>query len=508
MKSEEKVQTMPSQMLQLGGTLRRNAWSVGLLTVMMALTAIVVITLIRDQYRATTTILVDPQRIPDRYVTSTVPADPTERLNTISQQVMSATCLGEIIDQMHLYPEMRRMAREDIIENMRRHITLQVKQSSGQGLGSFTITYEGSSPDVVARVANQLAASFIDWNLKNRELRAEGTTQFLATQLEEAKQNLQGQEQKLRDFKMSHVGQMPDQMTANLQTLSRLQVALQANTDSLNRLEQEKQLLMRVPEPQQASTGQLGERARLVLEQRQLNTELWELKKKYTDSHPDVQAAVARLARVQSQLQALPPETPEAVAAESTGTAVRLELIDKEKHRLLKEQQSIQAQFQSYQAKVDAVPLREQQLTDLTRDYEISKEHYSSLLEKSLSAGMATELEKRQEGERFTVLDLAKAPERPFKPNRLLLMAGSLAGSFIGAMFVVTVKERWSSTINGEEELRALLPGSAVFLASIPRIETQRDQKLRIRLRAAAVAVSLMACAAVAFLVWKVHPIF
>ncbi len=411
----------------------------------------------------------DPQRIPDRYVTSTVPTDPTERLNTISQQVLSETCLGEIIDQMHLYPEMHGKAREDVVENMRRHITLQVRQASGQGLGSFTITYEGNSPEVVAKVANQLATSFIDWNLKNRELRAEGTTQFLATQLEEAKQNLQGQEQKLRDFKMQHVGQMPDQMAANLQTLSRLQVALQANSDSLNRIEQEKQLLSRVPEaPQGGAPVQLSERARLETEQRQLSSELWDLKKKYTDSHPDVEAASARLARVQSQLKALPPAAPDNPANETTSTAVRLELIEKEKQRLIREQRNIQNQFEAYQAKVDAVPLREQQLTDLTRDYETSKEHYSSLLEKTLSAGMATELEKRQEGERFTVLDPAKAPERPFKPNRLALMLSAFAGSFVFALCLITVNERWSGTINGEEELELFCPGRSSFSGPFP----------------------------------------
>jgi uncharacterized protein involved in exopolysaccharide biosynthesis len=307
---------------------------------------------------------------------------------------------------------------------------------------------------------------------------------------------------------MQHVGQMPDQMGANLQTLSRLQVALQANSDSLNRLEQEKQMLLRVPEPQQAATSQMSERSRLEMEQRQLSSELWDLKKKYTESHPDVLAASERLARVQNQLKALPPKPPEAAVGETTSTAVRLELIEKEKQRLLKEQQNIQNQFLSYQSKVDAVPLREQQLTDLTRDYETSKEHYSSLLEKTLSAGMATELEKRQEGERFTVLDSAKAPERPFKPNRLALMGTSLVGSLVFAMCLITIKEKWSGAIHGEEELRFLLPKSAVFLGSIPTIETRRDEKVRITLRAAAISASLIACATVAFVVWKVHPIF
>lgn len=509
MKTDLKEQYLPQQIQEYANVLRRGVWQIGLVTLAITLAAIVVITFLPNEYRATTTILVDPQKIPDRYVTSTVPSDPSERLNTITQQVLSSTRLGEIIDQMGLYPEMKGKPREDVIERMRRQITLQVKQSSGQGgLGSFTITYEGSDPQTVARVANQLARSFINWNLKNREERAEDTTRFISTQLEEAKQNLQNQEEKLREFKMRHLGEMPDQVQTNLQTLGRLQVSLQANSDSLNRLEQEKQMLIRLPEPApQVAPAQLSERGRLELDQRQLSYQVWELRRKYTDSHPDVVAAQARLKQVQSQLAALPPPLPGVETKETSSAVVRLDLIEKEKQRLMQEQRNIQAQFQGYQAKVDAVPLREQELSELTRDYEISKEHYRSLLDKTFSAEMATDLERRQQGERFTILDEARAPERPFKPNRLALMIGALVVALGFSVSLVVAREAISGSIKAERELKSLLPASVSFLGSIPSIETNADRRRQRRLHALAVATSLMACCAVAVILWKVHPI-
>src|SRR5215813_3626055 len=326
-KTNGKESYLPQQIREYAGLLRSKIWTIGLVTLALTLLAITGIAFLPDQYRATTTILVDPQQIPDRYVASTVTEDPGERLTTITQQVLSVSRLGQIIDEMGLYPEMKNAARENVIENMRRHVTLQVRQGSSQGLSSFTITYESKSPKLAADVANRLAGSFIDWNLKSRAQRAEGTTKFMAAQLEDAKVNLQSQEQKLREFKMEHVGQMPDQVPANLQTLARLQSTLQNNSDALNRLEQEKQLLARLPEPVSTAPVVLTERQRLEAEQRQLKSQVWELKKKYTDSHPDVIAAESRLKQVQDQVAALPPDP--ATVKDSSATAVRLDLIEK-----------------------------------------------------------------------------------------------------------------------------------------------------------------------------------
>jgi polysaccharide biosynthesis transport protein len=508
MKSSNKgTPRAPQQLVEYLGLLKSQAWTIAMITLAVTMIAVVVIALLPDRYRATTTILVDPQRIPDRYVASTVTADPAERLNTLTPQVLSASRLGEIIDALNLYPEMKQHSRDEVIEHMRGQITLQVKQGPSQGLSSFTISYESGSAKLAAIVTNQLAASFIDWNLRNRAQLAEATTKFIASQLEEAKQNLQTQEQKLSEFKMQHVGQLPDQVQANLQTVARLQSAVQTNADALNRLEQEKQLLLRLPGPSSSSSGpvQLTERQRLEQDEHQLKNEVWDLKKKYTESHPDVVAAESRLKQVQQQLKALPPDL--VAVKDSSPTGVRLDLIEKEEQRLTRENRDLQAQIATYQGRVDSVPLREQELSALTRDYEISKEQYRSLLEKTYSAEMATDLEKRQEGEHFTILDPARPPERPFRPKRLGMMYGALAGAFFFAIAVVIVRDNLSGAIKAERELKELLPASTCLLGSIPTIETAADRSQRIRLHVLEAAMSLLACLAVAIILWKVHPI-
>ena len=314
-------------------------------TVFFSLAGATLILLMPDHFKASTTILVDPQKIPEKYVSPTISSDPGQRLTTITQQVLSSTRLQQIIDEMHLYPELQgRSSREEIIDKMRKDITITVKQGSSSGLSAFTIEYEGSKADQVASVANQLAGSFIEWNNKNREQQAQDTTEFLDAQLKEAKENLEEQEKKVSAFKMSHLGEMPEQQQGNLQALAQLQTQFQANIDAQNRLEVERTLLTRGLDPAGTNgtvvkSTALTERGRLEAERRDLKGNLLDLQRRYTNAHPEVKDAAARLARVEEQLKALPPDPP--VTADSNDNSVitvRMQLLDRETKRLAEEQ--------------------------------------------------------------------------------------------------------------------------------------------------------------------------
>ncbi len=176
----------------------------------------------------------------------------------------------------------------------------------------------------------------------------------------------------------------------------------------------------------------MTERSRLEGERRDLRNQLRTLQSRYTSAHPEVVDAAARLKRVEDQLKVLPPDPP--VTAESqdnSAVTVRLQLLDGEAKRLGEEQKRISAQMGVYRAKVDAVPVREQEMAELNRNYSVSKDHYQSLLDKTFSAGMAADLERKQQSEHFTILDSALVPEKPFKPNRRAM----LMAAFLGALF-------------------------------------------------------------------------
>jgi len=184
-----------------------------------------------------------------------------------------------------------------------------------------------------------------------------------------------------------------------------------------------------------------------------------------------------------------------------------LQIIDKEMERLKNERSKIESQLAAYQSKVDAVPVREQQLIELTRNYEVSKQLYNSLLEKTYGAGMAADLEEKQKAEHFTILDLARTPAEPFKPKRLRLFGVAAVASLLASLGLVILKEALNSTVKTEKELKDLIPDSVDLFAAIPSIEAPYDRRRSAWIAASAIVLSLLACLAVAEFLRKVHPI-
>jgi polysaccharide biosynthesis transport protein len=490
----------------------RHWWQIVVGACFCLLVLTVTIARIPNEFEATTTILVDPQQVPEKYVSAAVNSDPGERLSTLTQQVLSRTRLQDIIQRVGLYSELKKaVPEEELVQQMRDHIHIQVKQGSGAQLSTFTITFQGGKPTVVAAVANELASSFIRWNVDNREQQVEGTQAFLSAELQRAKLNLEEQEDKLRVFKMSHLGETPDQTTSNLEAVTTLRSALQGNIDTCNRLEQERLLLTRLPQsavPNGAPEVTLTKRGRLEAEKRQVESELRRLRETYSDKYPDVVKSERRLQEVTAELSSVPEDfvtDNSGSSSEASTTSVRLEIIDKDLKRLKIEQSRIQGQMSAYQAKADAAPLREQQLVELNRNYDVSKQHYQALLDKSFNIEMAVSLEQKQKGERFTVLDPAQVPERPVKPRRKMLLCVALLVSLVLPCFVVVGRDMLNSTIKTDVELKSLIPNRVRILGQIPRIEAISDRRRRVRLGLVAVLASILLCAYSAWLVWQMR---
>ena len=502
------------KIVQYWRMLARNGWQIliGACSCLLFLTLI--IAKLPSEYEATTTILVDPQQVPEKYVSAAVNSDPNERMNTLTQQILSRTRLQNIMEKFKLYSEAKgKVSEEELVQVMRDHIRIQVKQGSGAQLSTFTITFQGSDPAVAAGVANELASSFIRWNIDSREQQVEGTQAFLSSELQAAKQNLEEQENKLRIFKMSHLGETPDQATTNLQALATLRAAAQANVDTNNRLEQEKLLLTRLPEAAAAGgapTATLTKRGRVEADKRQVESDLRHLRESYSERYPDVIKLKRRLEELKAELDSLPQDQVDAARdrwTEVSSTSVRLELIDKEQKRLKAEQGRIQGQMSVYQAKLEATPLREQQLVELMRNYDVSKQHYQTLLDKSFNIEMAASLEQKQKAERFTVLDSAQVPEKPVKPRRkaLLLLAALL--SLALPCVVVIGKDMLGARISTETELKSMIPKGARIVALIPRIETAADRRGKTFVAVSAVFTCVLLCASTVWLVWQMRPL-
>lgn len=501
------------QGLEYGRLVGRHWRFVSISSLALTLTFTLVIARLPNLYEATTTILVDPQQIPEKYVSSAVTGDAGARLNIITQQVLSRTRLQDIINRFGLYVvERKSLSAEELVAKMRGDITIQVKQGSGSQLSTFTITFQGKDPFIVAAVANELATSFIHWNVDSREQQVASTKDFLTSELADAKQSLEQQEDKLRQFKMSHLGETPDQTVTNLQAVAGLRTTLQANIDSINRLEGERLLLARVPDAVSSANKNdvdLTERGRLLLEKSKLESTTQQLREQYSDRYPDLERANARLADINQQLALLsnaldPPQTNVVIVSPTT---VRLELQDKELKRLQTEQQRIQVQIDSYQAKIDAAPLREQQLVELTRNYDISKQHYQALLDKSFNIDMAADLEERHKGERFTVIDPAQAAEKPVKPKRKFLIPFAAIAALALSILPVAARHILNPAVKNEEELKTMLPARVQIMALIPHVEIAGDRKRCFQSNIVTTLTCLVLLLALLSVLWRIRPV-
>lgn len=469
----------------------RRKWLIILPLVLIFIGGIIYSYRLSSIYRASTLILVQQQRIPPAYIQATVTSPVGERLHTISQQIMSRTRLEKIINELNLYKDLREsLFMEELIEKMRKDITLEVR-----GNTSFQLYYQGKNPKQVASVCNKLASLFIEENLKVRELQAEGTTEFLDRELIRVKKRLEEQETALRKFKEKYMGTLPEQLDANLRSLDRLQLQYQALTNSLESAQERKILLQKQisqfsemrsqiitddVEINEGDNGEFGMAGSPHLEQ--LRQMLANLETRYTEKHPDV-------VRIKNQIKKLEAEAGSGGGEEGLDDTsllgpdsgfdftetlrIQLQEIDMEIKKLKEGQKEITARIAQYQKRVEEIPKREQQLLSIKRNYANTQKNYQSLLDKKLNAQLAANMERTQKGERFKVLDAARSPQKPFKPNRqriillaLLLGLGVGGGLAFGAEYL-------DHSFRDIDELEKFtgLP----VLAYVPRISTDED---------------------------------
>jgi len=215
----------------------KRRWIVAVPLVVIASTTAVVSLFLPNRYRASTSVMIVPQRVPEKFVSSTVTTELPERLNMISQQILSRTRLERIIQEFNLYQrERQRLIMEDVIERMRRDISLQVNTNPNRdAASSFNVSFESNDARTAMRVTERLGSLFVQENLEDRALLADQTNQFLQGQLEDAKRRLQDHEKKLQEFRQRNNGQLPDQVSSNLQMLQTVQLQLQNVAESGNR---------------------------------------------------------------------------------------------------------------------------------------------------------------------------------------------------------------------------------------------------------------------------------
>ena len=477
-----------------------------------------------SSYRSGTLILVEEPSVPQEFVVPNVAGDLQSRLQSITQQILSRTRLLRIIDQLSLYGTLREHSSpDDLVERMRKDIQIELNRSGDRrALTSFNVYYSSPNPATARQVTTELCNLFINENLEVRQQQSQATTDFLENQLKDARRQLADQEQKVKAFKNSHLGELPGQLQTNLQILAGLQSQLQNEQDALTRARQQNAYLQSLldqyrtfEKPGKSSEGVTVSLPALDQELEKLQAQLEDLRARYTETHPDIRKLknqIAQAEHLKTQLEqrassAAPQKDNSDTAAgldakspifqlESQLTASNYEISN---HQNTIKQ--LQARIGSYQARLNEEPMLEQQLTDITRGYDQSKADYDSLLKKKNESELATNLELQQKGAHFRVLDPPNLPTTPYSPQRIrLFVIGLVVGAVLGIGLVILM-ELINDRIFSETELKKLLP--VKVLAEIPpvlspREEHEQSRQLLYRWASAGVVLTCM-LAALAF---------
>jgi succinoglycan biosynthesis transport protein ExoP len=456
------------------------------------------------RYKSATLILVEQPTMPKNYVEPNVTDDLQNRLQSITQQILSRTRLLLIIDKLHLYGDgHRQITPDEKVERMRKDIEIVlVHDSQGDQITAFKVSYSAHSPQVAQRVTSELTSLFINENLKVRQQQSEDTTKFIEGQLENARASLAEQEAKVREFKGHHEGELPSQEASNLQILSGLQAQLQSEQDTLNAAKQQRVYLQTLIEQYRAvhptsrsADGTPTGLAEIDQELDRLKSKLTDLSSRYTDHYPEVENLKDQISKTEKMRGVIVAElkakgnrgkqsedgTATADASDPLQNSAQLQLqgqLQANQAEIANREQAIaglRGRVNSYQDRLNSAPASEQELADLTRGYDQSKANYDELLKKQNESEMATSMEQMQQGERFSMLDPPSLPLKPAFPNRLIFCGIGLGIGLALGVVVVGGFEFLDDRLHSEKEIKLLLP--MAILSEIPEIVSPSDER-------------------------------
>jgi polysaccharide chain length determinant protein (PEP-CTERM system associated) len=454
------------------------------------------------KYTSQSLVLVEGQKVPEGVVQPVVTADLAQRIATMQQQVLGRNRLQPIVEK---HPGLLKGGKslEDALEDVRAGVQIEPvvtdlsqiantgggKKKAGQGnVPGFYVNFTTANARDAQDICNDLTSAILTEFQTTREQVAVSTTDFISRQLEEAKRNLDDQDSKLAAFKRQYAGQLPGDEENNLKVLGALNSQLDANTQTVNRAQQDKayteSLLAQQLTAWKSSQGTTNPQS-LEAQLTTLQGQLLSLQARYTDDHPDVIKTKADIAEVKKKLA----EVNEAAAKGSDTTAkasateppeirqLRLQVhqYDEVLAQATREQKRVGDQIRMYQSRVAISPEVEEKYKQLTRDYDTAQKFYADLLAKKSTSEMATDMERRQQGEQMHLLNAASLPEAPSFPNRLLFAAGGLGGGLVIGLGLALWMELRDKSIRNEADVVASL--QMPVLVSLPWVTEDMQSK-------------------------------
>jgi len=553
---QEQAPTLP----ELAGIVRRRAVPILVALGVVLAVSLPIVFAWPAVYRSSATILIEEQEIPREYVRSTVTTIADERIQVITQQVMTRSTLMHIVEKYDLYPKERRyLSNEEILDRMRRDVKTQTISVEGGARSSlfggagaraiaFKVSYDNEVPAKAQQVANELVTLYLSENARSRQQRADEASAFLADEAARIGRQIAEIEGRLATFKRANASKLPETAQLNLQLRERAESELDEVERQLRLAEDRRAYLeaqltviketaplpvapvmepderLRALRNQYASqSGIYGEshpdlvRMRREIDALEKSTgrkpeadpkaladarnELGRLSERYGAEHPDVQLQQKRVAALEAEQAKAPPKKPDNPAYVSL--AAQVESARAEAQSLRGRREEVKSRLAAYNARLEQSPGVEQGYRDLVRDQENAVAKYKEIRAKQMEAQVALELEKGRKGERFSLIDPPQYPERPFQPDRKKLLATALAASVGSGVGAAALAESLDRSVKSARALGLLL--ETPVLGVVPRIDDPERARRRRRWwllgAAACLALLLLALAAAHFFV-------
>lgn len=483
-------------------------WYIVLPACLVSLGTIAFLWMIPNRYTSEATLVVVAQQVPQRYVVPNSTGDIVSALQAMKQEVLSRTRLLRMIDDFGLYPKLRKMAPEQLATIMLSDIGITPlgERPQERNFDAFRIAYTTENALLAQQVTSTLTSLFINEHLRTQEEQSSNTTKFLHDQVMAAKSRLEILEARLRDFKIQHVGELPEQQQGNLGILSSMQTQLQNTATSLNRAQQQQSYLQALIEGHRRQQSQisaiipgisapvnrpatpyeivLGDLTRLESQKSAL------LSKSYTLNHPDVVKIQQEISRTEERLKRLKQqaatELPHTAAAEPAKTPEpaddpsltqlkgQLEANRLEIEALIRDEKRLKATIAQYENRINQTPVREQQQASLLRETESLRLEYADLRRKEQESQLATNLEKQQGGRQFRLVDAANLPLVPSSPKRLKLSLVGFAVGIVLGLGLALVMELRNTSFRTEKDLAQHI--EVPFLVEVPVLLTQKEE--------------------------------
>ncbi len=534
------------------GILRRRRGLIGLVFALLFVIAAVVAVALPPVYRSTATILIKEQEIPQEFVRSTVTSFADERIQVISQQVMTRSTLLDLVDKYGLYGSARQKeTSEDILDRMRRDIKLTpisaevTDRRSGSPVKStiaFSLSYDSEVAANAQKIANELTTLYLNENVKNRQQKAAETTLFLDEELARVTEHISDSEQKLSAFKARNQGRTPDLSLSNQVSSERVNAEVQRIEREITFLDERKSALEGQLADTKPATPVVGNGGTILEPEdrlKALQLQLTSLTGIYSDDHPDVKRLRREIAtlkvetglqddatdrenkllQLQQQISLLrqkySDDHPDVVqlkrafaaldkavrtgadAPEGRATELRrARKPDNPVYLNLKSQidttnaqiQSLRSERQEMRGKLELLDLRvsqspevEREYLELARDLDSSRARFRELRDKQMQAQVAEQLERGRKAERFTLIEPPIFPEKPYRPNRtVILMMGALL-ALAGGIGAAALREAIDQTVHSARDVVRVM--QVPMLAVLPALPSPVLVRRRSRLR-------------------------